>query len=458
MNNDKAYIFGMVVGGGIWKHPEDCFQIHLPYDIWGDAQANPARAAQISSDIMRYVNPLFHNVYGINVSYEGGRKYWTIFCESSAELVDDLRHYGIEPLGELRDSVQLDGLLPALSDNNLKKRFIAGLADTIGSTSLSHRRFNNEYPTISFEFKGFNYRLVCSVCKLLRNLGCKIDQVLWNHPNLHSGKNPYYKQWKKGTKLRVMLHEFETYGAFAFTSRATSARENLDQRSNHHPTITDAIERLNISYSCKHLDENYVKLPLEIKGGHFLHWKHICACLGCENTPTAIIEDICNNAEFYCSPFPIVSKFDSLDELDTFIEENELFANRNYTPNRYSIRSLIDLHERDSDALFLSHEGGGYSINNILEGIAFIIANDNELKGQRPIGGTLKILNDHLCVDPNLQISFLIPDKFTPLQIRGENRGVLIGPKNPLVYSSLIERDSTNKYKFKIRDINEEDL
>lgn len=31
MNTDKAYILGLIIGGGIWGNAEDIFKIRLPF-------------------------------------------------------------------------------------------------------------------------------------------------------------------------------------------------------------------------------------------------------------------------------------------------------------------------------------------------------------------------------------------------------------------------------------------
>lgn len=32
MNTDKAYILGLVIGGGVWGNAEDVFRIRLPFN------------------------------------------------------------------------------------------------------------------------------------------------------------------------------------------------------------------------------------------------------------------------------------------------------------------------------------------------------------------------------------------------------------------------------------------
>ena len=54
MNTDKAYILGLIIGGGIWGNAEDVFKIRLPFKQWGSYEANPKRAGEISRDVMNY--------------------------------------------------------------------------------------------------------------------------------------------------------------------------------------------------------------------------------------------------------------------------------------------------------------------------------------------------------------------------------------------------------------------
>ncbi len=35
MDTDRAYILGLVIGGGIWGNAEDVFKIRLPFRQWG---------------------------------------------------------------------------------------------------------------------------------------------------------------------------------------------------------------------------------------------------------------------------------------------------------------------------------------------------------------------------------------------------------------------------------------
>lgn len=218
MNTDKAYLLGLIIGGGIFGNAEDVFRIKLPYKKWGSYLDNPQRAGQIAADILRRVGQMFRAIYGLSVQYEttpGGT--WVILCEGDTTSVKaDLNHYGISAEGEIRGNADIELLVADLIDDNLKRRFIAGLADTIGSMAKSQRRFSDEHQILSFEIKGYNFKFVCELCRLLYSINCIPDQVNWNHPNIHCPSDPYYAQWNKGFKLRILLDQYARFGAFAF--------------------------------------------------------------------------------------------------------------------------------------------------------------------------------------------------------------------------------------------------
>ena len=228
MDTDKAYLLGLIIGGGIFGDNTNVFRIRLPYRKWGCYLENPQRAGQIAGDIFRKVGQMFRAIYNLTVQYEampGGT--WTILCEGdTTALRDDLLHYGIVCEGDLKENADISKIIDDLVDDNLKRRFVAGLADTIGSMARSQRRFTDEHQILSLEIKGYNYKLVCDLCRLLYSINCIPDQVNWNHPNIHCPSNPYYRQWNKGFKLRILLDQFARFGAFAFRTKVETANEN----------------------------------------------------------------------------------------------------------------------------------------------------------------------------------------------------------------------------------------
>ena len=114
MDTDKAYLLGLIIGGGKFGNSEDLFRIRLPFNKWGSYTKNPQRAGIIATDILRTVGQMFQAVYNITIQYETKESgTWIILCEGDlSEVKDDLTHYGIECEGELRKNVSIDKMPP----------------------------------------------------------------------------------------------------------------------------------------------------------------------------------------------------------------------------------------------------------------------------------------------------------------------------------------------------------
>lgn len=470
MNTDKAYLLGLVVGGGCFSFDASSFHIRLPYRQWGDTASNPARAGQIAQDILRVVKPPMMVEYGLDVTYSTGRE-WKIVCIGDvSDLVDDLAKYNIEPSSELHKTADISALAAALVDNNLKKRFIAGVADTIGSMAPSQRRFSDDTQIISFEISGFNYRFVCQLCNLLYAVGCVPDQILWQHPNMQSGTDSYYPSWKKGNKLRVTLDMFSTFGSVAFRSKADSSTENRRKESHGPKTDEPVCEERELSVPgvvAVHQDENFGGIPEEIRGGHYIHHKQICAALGCDHAPYCSLDGLLSHAEDYVSPFTVLHK-DTVDGIDAIIAADPLLCARNYTHISVTVASISKAFNEDKAVSVMFGAGGsrysgskdkGYPVSVLLDAVCYIIAGRNgNLNGKRPRGNRQDIIDAELKADPLSSVSINVPDLLTPIIVKGGNFAAMVGPYNKDVYKDLISFDPANKYKMYVRNVTKSDL
>ena len=459
MNTDKAYLLGLVIGGGVFGNAEDVFRIRLPYKKWGSYLDNPQRAGEIAGDILRKVKPMFNEIYHLSIEYETSRSgNWSILCEGDlTTLKDDLEYYEIICEGELCTNVDISKVVADLVDDNLKRRFIAGLADTIGSMARSQRRFDKDHQILSFEIKGCNFDFVCGLCRLLYSVNCIPDQVNWNHPNIHCSGNPYYSKWNKGFKLRILLDQYAQFGAFAFRTKAESSNENrsLQQQINIAKRCED--RKISISRKSVHPAENDNRLPEHIRGGHYIHFRHFCAVLGCEHAPFNEITSHFSSLESLITPFPIQCR-DNLSRIEDIVNNDPLLAQRVYEISNINVLSLLSHFENKGIfRLYGTTDMNGYPITEVLKSIAYIIAEDDELYGKRP-KGYVEVIKKHTSRNSTLCVEFRKPDLLTPLIITGNERGALIGADNPSVYAKLISFDPVNKYKISVRQITEEDL
>lgn len=469
MNTDKAYILGLVIGGGCFSSNGQSFFIRLPYRQWGEIEKNPERAGVIANDILHVVKPLMSIEYGLDVSYSAG-KVWKIDCiGDTARLIQDLQSYNIEPSSELHKTADITELVGRLGDTNMKKRFIAGVADTIGSMAPSHRRFSDDVQIISFEISGYNYKFVCQLCNLLYDVGCVPDQILWQHPNMQSGTDAYYKSWKKGNKLRVTLDSFSTFGSLAFRSKSIASEENRARE--RAGTYNAAVPCENKSLSVPgvvavHVDENHNDIPEAIRGGHYIHHKQICAALHCPHAPCNEVDRLFVNAENYISPFAVLHK-DSASAIGRIIASDPLLSARRYAKYDLFVQDVVKSYAEGAQTI-LFPEGRitycfdrkkGYPINVILDAIAFIIASKTgNLNGKRPRGSREYIINGAIANNPSESVEVLVPELLTPIVITDNRMSAMVGPVNADVYKRLISYSDTNRYKMLVRKIKEEDL
>ena len=467
MNTDQAYILGLVIGGGKFSPDKKCLTIRMPYKQWGDIAKNPQRAGIIAKDIMKVVAPVMKAEYGIDVTYTISPSVWTIDCFNNVnQLANELTSYNVDIWGIPNHTCDISGVISAFVDDNMKRRFIAGIADTIGSMAPSQRRFSDDVQIISFEIRGFAFRFVCQLCNLLYSVGCIPDQILWQHPNLQAGENRYYESWKKGNKLRVTLDAFSSYGALAFRSKAESSVENrsLQTRTN----IPELCEEKGVVISgqtCKHIDENYNGLPEEMRGCHFLHSKHICAFLQCPHAPYSKIDQLLFDADKYISPFTVLTK-DTSANIGKIILSEPILKNRLYRMFSVKVTDIISaiyngctIMRFTDKPIFLYDTDYGYPLNVVKTAVAYVLASQTgELFGKRIKGSQDDLISRSIKNNPSISVNIKVPDKLTPIIITDGKASAMVGPRNSNTYKKLLSIDKDNHYKLCIRDIKEEDL
>lgn len=455
VDSNKAYLFGVLVGGGEIK--DGRLSIKFPFKDWGDAFENPSVAGQIGEDILSQVKPIMKEQYDIDLSYQ--TEPWRIpSVEVTDKLEEELRSNGLPTSGEFRKQADISQVLEW--NEVFQKRFVAGLADTIGSVNKNHRLFDENYQIVSFEFNGNNYELVHQFYRLLEdNLGMKVNQILWNHPNQHSGNDPFYTKWKKGFKVRVILSHFISEASFVFGAKTDQAEENLDLQEGE-VEVDDEIPFSNPSRKCVHLGEQDDFLPENIRGRHFIHWRHFLAYLEGEDKTGKLGEHLDNFSKLITPyPYPVLKKAER-DEIESVKERFPVMRNREYDEKEFDLERLKRLND-NGEKLVYGDGDSGYPIAQILEAINYVLAaQEGNLKGIRPLLGPYDSREDRLekAIENNREeeIEMLIPERPAPMEIRGDSHSALIGPQEPELYENLIERKGD--FEFKVRPLTEWDL
>lgn len=432
IDTDKSYLMGLLIGGGV-IHGKS-LQIVLPYKKWGDLQINPARAGDIAEDILKRLNPIWQSCYNMNVTYKIGTD-WKINCSSvSEELLTDLKNLGLPVNGELRTTAQISALAQCLKSLLHRRSFIAGLVDTIGSLAKSHRRFVNEFQIISFEFKGNNFSLVQDVVKLLIDSECVPDQVLWNHPNQHSGQCRYYKSWKKGFKIRVALDDYMIQPSFVFKSKQSSAKENQELQSRNNNTSIGKTSKVSGRVTI-HKDQFNHWLPKNIRGFQFIHYLHFYRVFDIPINEKIDIDSYLNSFEKYFCPFTCLTK-GTIEDIVGIIHSESYLAGTVYTPFVSNVAHLLDMLKCKSEYAFGKTNRDGFPLNLIKQGLAYVLAatNDCNIKGKRVLGDYKDILEKF----SDSTITVCKPNKGTCLLIKSDSHAALIGYINDAFNKDLI--------------------
>lgn len=440
INIDKAYLFGLVIGGGILHG--DTLQIILPYKKWGNLQINPSRAGDIAEDILSRLNPIWETHFDMNVSYKVGTD-WKIIGKMTPKFKDDLKIIGLPCSGELRLLSNLIYLRKYLSTLEHKKSFITGLVDTIGSLSASHRRFGSDFQIISFEFKGNNFELVKDVIEILQEMDCMPDQVLWNHPNQHSGTCRYYKSWKKGFKIRVALDDYLLTGGFLFESKQLSAIENQSLQAQGTKTTKNKPIKISGRVAL-HQDESSQWLPDSVRSFHFIHNLHFYNVLGIHHPNESLIVKFVENIEEYFCAFTCLTK-GTHDELVSIINEEDYLQKSRF--HYIDLDLAILLTNEASSLIYGNNSKSGFPLNYILQGIAYIIAasNNSGIKGKRVLGKYMDLLMQQAHECHGIKIG--IPNRGTCLFITNYRYAALIGYVDNEFNKKLISKVDENKVR-----------
>lgn len=428
IDTDKAYILGLVIGGG--EIIGNRLLITLPYRNWGSLRINPERAGDISGYILNTLRPIWKSTYNTELSYTVENNSWKIYCQLEYELEDDLISLSLPTSGKLKETVSISKLTQSLNNSEKIKRFIAGLTDTVGSLAKSHRHRVNSNQIISYEFSGKNFKLIADLAGLFYKIDCKPDQILWNHPNFHSGTNRYYSAWKKGFKLRIKLRDYMISGNFVSEAKKLSAEENMELQNQE---FNSSEARLNINgRTTLHIAENSDWLPISVRGLHFIHYSHLLYCLGApvDTEIYKFLQRKLDAPEKLISPFTIITKGTKSEIRD--IIRNEQYLNKTaYIERPLNLPEIINaIDNNDVDCMYGINGNRGFPKSNILHAIVYVSLaqmGGSRLAGSRVLGSINEVFDDIKNIIPSMQIKIKHPNKGTCLIIEGGDFSALVG-------------------------------
>lgn len=299
LNEDIAYLLGMIVGKGTIKRGNRETEIivdipHKNLEIEGKNTQLSIKASLL--DLINRLNGLV------------GTTIKTDTINSNVAHISfskDNEDYLIRTINQYlsNDFSWRDFRIPAelfSAPRNLKIEFLRGLCDV-----TAHIRESNIAYGVSYNHRVYieimdNWGLVVDIANLLKTLDVPIQNIRWAHPNIVDPTLKFYNKGQRNYKehqIKIYADEFVNIG-FNIHHKNELLRKYSDinekewkdhvksMKREGHKNLSDFHHKYYwetkelVRKKRPHPDENHPKIHPKIRGKHFDSWKKICRELG----------------------------------------------------------------------------------------------------------------------------------------------------------------------------------
>ena len=292
MNNEMAYLLGMISGNGEIQRGsnETTIVIEIPHkklETEFEREVGIYVKASIT-DMRAILEPLLGTSLSFNQS--ANVSYLSFSKTNEDYLMREIIHY----IGSAtsHDNIRISSEVFSFTMDE-RKQFIKGFADVTGYIRKSNYFFNKEMHRVYFEIPQ-NWELVADFCNLLKSVDIPVQNIDWAHPNMRDGNLKKYNEgkpdfWKKEHQVKVWANEYEPIG-FAVIHKnealETFAKEQVLYIEMQDKKVSDVTHRYYWEMTGRkkikpsHPGENDQFIPEEIRGNHYDSWKEIANDLG----------------------------------------------------------------------------------------------------------------------------------------------------------------------------------
>ncbi len=293
MNNEMAYLLGMVTGNGTIQRgaTETTILIDIPHKkMETEFQKDVGIYVKASiTDIRSILEPLL----GTSLKFIQSPKVSVISFKKQNEdyLMREIMRYlkNATSSENVRISSEVFGFT-----TDERKQFIKGFADVTGYIRRSNYAFTEPNYRVYFEIP-HNWNLVIDFANLLKSVDIPVQNIDWAHPNMRDGNLTKYRQgypdfWKKEHQVKVWAVEYQPVG-FAVIHKQEAldyfaGKQRFFIEEHRKKKVSDVTHHYYWELSSKrkqkphHPGENDTFLPEEIRGKHYDSWVAIAAELG----------------------------------------------------------------------------------------------------------------------------------------------------------------------------------
>ena len=287
MNNEMAYLLGMILGNGEIQRgtSSTTVTIDIPFkNLYTDDNKDVAVYVKASVvDIRTIVEPLVGNSlvvsemsHSTKVSFSKLNTDYVI--REILRLVGAGRHHS-----KMRMSSEMFGM-----SADEKKSLLRGVADVTGYIRRSNIAYGQEGAhRVYIEIPG-NWYMVIDIANMLKDVDVPVQTIDFGHPNFRDGNLVKYREgrvnfWKKEHQVKVFANEFLSIGfnvkhkQDALVKYADELLEFIDPVKTHKFYWEKKIRRM---IRPRHPAESDPSLPSEIRGRHFESWTDLAGALG----------------------------------------------------------------------------------------------------------------------------------------------------------------------------------
>jgi len=287
MNNEMAYLLGMILGNGEIQRGVNTttITIDIPYkNLYTDDLKDVAIYVKASVvDIRSIVEPLIGRDLIISQATHSTQLSFTksndeYVMREILRLIENGRHHSTMKMNEELFDMKVDE----------KKALLKGLADVTGHIRKSNLAFGQKGAhRVYIEIPG-NWYMVIDVANMLKDVGVPVQTIDFGHPNFRDGNlkkynEGYPKFWKKEHQIKIYANEFLPIG-FNIKHKQDALLKYSEELlkvmkpNKTHQFYWEKTKRK--SSKPHHPCENDASLPSEIRGKHFDSWTDLARFLG----------------------------------------------------------------------------------------------------------------------------------------------------------------------------------
>lgn len=293
MNNEMAYLLGMISGNGeIQRGPTaTSISIDIPHKkMETEFQKDVGLYVKASiTDIRSILEPLL----GISLTFTQSPKVSLLSFRKPNDdyLMREIMRY----IGHATssDNVRISSEVFSFTMDE-RKQFVKGFADVTGYIRRSNYAFTEPNYRVYFEIP-HNWELVADFANLLKSIDIPVQNIDWAHPNMRDGYLKKYNEgypdfWKKEHQVKVWAVEYQHLG-FSVIHK----QEALDYFANKQRVFIEEVRCKSMAdvthrYYWEMVSRKKIKphhpgeadafLPPIIRGKHYNRWVDIAEELG----------------------------------------------------------------------------------------------------------------------------------------------------------------------------------